>query len=698
MKKIITSVIISVLAAHAWSQPLDRSVRPKPGPAPVVKLGNIESFTLANGLRVFVVENHKVPTIQCDIQFDIKPALQGNEAGYKSMLSELLLTGTKSRSNDQLNESIDFVGASIFASDDEIYGGALTKHEDKLLELLADITTNTVFKLEELGKVKTRLASGLEAQKNDPDAMLRNVRAALVYGPAHPYGEVITPATVNNVTLKTLDFYYNTYFRPNVAYMAIVGDVTVDKIKPVVEKYFGKWQKAEVPTISYAYYPAPQATKVIFVPREGSVQSVINVTYPIDLKKGTDDVIKARVANSILGDGSQGRLFLDLREKHAWTYGSYSILRDDNLVGSFLAIAKCRNIVTDSSVGAILHNMDSMRNVPVPQENLQNSIVYMSGNFALALEDPNTIARFAINTERYHMPKDYYSNYLKNLGAVTPADVQLMSRKYIAPDNAYIIVVGAKEEAGKLAKYSKTGEISYYDNYGKPIKVAEMTAAPAGMTANDVMQKYIAALGGENTINGIKDLKTVYSGLMSIPAQDMSMVITRTEVRKAPNMYVTLTEGTQSNQTTPMGKRVYNGKTGYSESGDKKKDITGTDLDDLAISGDLAAFLHDDKYGVKRLLRGIEPINGSDAYVVTAENKTQTNTEYYDTKTGLLVKKVQAYSDGAKVYELSNYKEVAGTNGFKVPYVIKTSLQGTPVTLKAQTVEANKGISDALFN
>src|SRR5690606_36523193 len=106
--------------------------------------------------------------------------------------------------------------------------------------------------------------------------------------------------------------------------MAMVGDITVKEAKPLIEKYFGNWKRADVPKATYPDPKGPAATHVALVPREESVQSVVNVTYPIDLKPGHPDVIKAKVANAILGGGSMGRLFMNLRETHAWTYGSYS--------------------------------------------------------------------------------------------------------------------------------------------------------------------------------------------------------------------------------------------------------------------------------------------------------------------------------------------------------------------------------------
>ena len=339
MKNITLSILTIALALSAGAQSFDRSVRPKPGPAPEIKLGKTESFTLPNGLRVFVVENHKLPTITMSIQLDIKPALEGNMAGYRELMSDLLTSGTKTRSNEKLNEEIDFIGARIGASDEGLFGSGLKKHQDKIMELVADIAMNADFKQPELDKNKKRMKSGLEAEKNEPDAMLNNVSAVINFGTNHPYGEVPTPETVDAITLEAVKKYYSTYFRPNVAYMAIVGDVTVKEVKPLIEKYFGGWQKADVPVAEYSNPTAPSTTSVAFVPREAAVQSVINVTYPIDLQPGTPDVVKARVTNSMLGGGSNGRLFLNLREKHGWTYGSYSSINPDDLKANFTAYA-----------------------------------------------------------------------------------------------------------------------------------------------------------------------------------------------------------------------------------------------------------------------------------------------------------------------------------------------------------------------
>ena len=690
MKKIALSILMLAATTAVWSQKLDRSVRPKPGAAPEIKLGKTESFTLENGMKVFVVENHKLPTVAFKIELDIKPELQGEMAGYKEMMGELLTSGTKTRTNDQLNEQIDFIGASIEATDNGITASGMKKHEEKILELMSDIAINSDFKQEELDKIKKRFLSGLEAGKNEPDQMSKNVSNVMNFGRKHPNGEVSTEESVKKITLEACKKYYETYFRPNVAYMAVVGDITVADAKPLIEKYFSKWQKQEVPVATYGMPEALKENHVAFVPREGAVQSVISVTYPIDLVQGSPNVIKARVANTILGGGSQGRLFLNLREKHGWTYGSYSDISIDDLGSTFTADSKCRNAVTDSSITELLNEMRRMQTEPVSTETLQNTINYLTGSFAIGLEKPERVAQYAINIERYHMPKDYYQNYLKNLAAVTPTDVQKTAIMYINPKNAHIVVVGNKEEVAK--KMSVFGKVDYYDNYGQPIKAAEVKAAPANMTANDVIKKYVAALGGEKAITGIKDLKIVSTG------EIQNIALTITAERKMPNkMNLTI-----SGMGMVFQKIVVNGDKGYQEVQGKKEDMKADDLAETMEEADLQAVLHPEKYGNKRTLKGIDNVNGADAYVVESINvKGKKTTEYYDVQSGFLVKKVSTSEsptgEGSttQTIEYQDYRAIDG--GYKVPYIVKENAGPQVITATVQTVTVNKGIDDGEF-
>lgn len=696
MKKVTLSILTLALCGAAWGQKLDRSIKPKPAAAPEIKLGKTESFTLPNGMKVFVVENHKLPVISASIQLDIKPELEGDMAGYRQLMSELLLSGTKTRTKDQLNEEIDRMGANIDASADGISASGLKKYQDKIFELMADVAMNVNIPQSELDAEKKKALSGLETQKNDANAMVENVAAVLNYGTNHPYGEVPNESTISKISLERCNRYYQTYFRPNVAYMAIVGDVTMAEVKPIVEKYFSAWVKQNVPVATYTIpeVASTKLTKVAFAPRTGAVQSMVNVTYPVDLKPGSADVIKARVANTILGGGSQGRLFLDLREKHGWTYGAYSSLNEDILVGNFSATVPCRNIVSDSSVQALLDEMNMMQNEKVPDSTLQNAITYLSGGFAMGLEDPKRVAQYAINIERYNMPKDFYQNYLKNLAAVTAQDVMDVAKKYIRTDHANIVVAGSKEEvAEKLARFSADGKVDFYDNFGKPMTVSETKAVPAGVTAGDVYKKYIAAIGGEKAILGIKDIKVVMS------SEIQGTPLTITELKKSPNLYKQSIAVSMGGQSMVVQKQVFNGTKAYMEAQGQKKDITGEDLADLKQTADIAGDLHDAQYGIKRSIKGIEKVNGADAYVMEVTDKGgKKSTEYYSVANNLLVKKIAGEGDKLEITEFDDYKAVTGGNGYKVPYKITQNAGGMNFVATVTTVEINKNIPATEFN
>lgn len=686
MKKLSLIILTMVATVSVFAQ-VDRSKKPKAGPAPEITLGKTESFTLPNGLKVFVVENHKLPVISASIQFDIYPELEGGMAGYSTFLSELLTAGTKSRSKDELNKEIDFIGANLNATSRGMFGQSLKKHQNKLLELMSDIALNADFKQDELDKVKKRTLSGLQAAKNEPDAMLNNVTSVINYGKNHPYGEVPNEQTVESVTLEKCKSYYETYYRPNVAYMAVVGDVTVKEVKPLIEKYFGSWQKKTVPVAKYPNPAMTTATNVALSPRDEAVQSVINVTYPINLEPGHPDVIKAKVANAVLGGGSMGRLFLNLRETHAWTYGSYSSISQDELVGNFTAYAKCRNEVTDSSVAEILKEMTRMRDEKITEQALQDQITYMSGGFAIGLERPQTVAQYAINIERFNMPKDYYTNYLKNLSAVTVQDVQDVSRKYIKPEQANIVVVGSKSDVYEsLKRFDADGKIDLYDNYGEIIAPAKVIAVPAGLTADEVLKNYVKAIGGEKVIKSIKDIKTVSKGKVSVSGQEIP--ITMTEMKKAPLNYAQKIEG----MGMVLNKQVFDGTNGYVEANGQKMDFTPEQVASVKAGADIYAYLTPEKYGTERKLVGIEKVNGKDAYKIEATTAGEKAMQFFDVATGYLVKESSAKSG---TVEYSNYKDVG--NGYFVAHTLSSVAQGMNVSLEVEEVSINKGIDDSNF-
>jgi len=177
-----------------------------------------------------------------------------------------------------------------------------------------------------LEKIRKQTLSGLAANKDSPGAIAGNLNQKLVYGGNHPYGEIQTEETTNNITVEDLKSYHQKFFKPNISYLAIVGDVNPKVIKKMVKKYFGSWESGEVEKPTYEMPSTPEKNIVGLVNRSNSVQSTINITYPVHLMIGSDDEIKVRVMNQILGGGFSGKLNMNLREDKGFTYGSRSSL------------------------------------------------------------------------------------------------------------------------------------------------------------------------------------------------------------------------------------------------------------------------------------------------------------------------------------------------------------------------------------
>lgn len=451
---------------------IDRSKPPKPSPAPEIKIGTPASFILPNGLKVFVVENNKLPRVSASLTIDLDGIVEGNKAGLTSMAGSLLRRGTVAMNKEKLDEEIDFLGATINTSSTGVSAASLKNNFTKVVGLMSDIVLRPSFPLSELEKIRKQELSALQANKDDPEAISENVVNRLTYGATHPYGDILTEKTINNVKLEDIKKYFSTYWKPNIAYLVFVGNITPADAKTLAERNFGSWKKGIVPKATYKIPQPPAKTYIAVVDRPASVQSLITFITPVQLRPGSPEAIPSSVMNSILGGGSSGRLFNNLREKHGFTYGAYSGLKSDRLIGAFTASASVRNEKTDSAVGEFLSEFKGIRSGVLNDTEVINMKNYLSGSFARSLENPATIANFALNIARYHLPRNYYQEYLKNLAGVSPQVVLSMANKYVLPQQMHIVIVGnAKQITPGLEKY---GEVKYFDIYGNAI------AAPAG--------------------------------------------------------------------------------------------------------------------------------------------------------------------------------------------------------------------------
>ncbi|MDC3337550.1 insulinase family protein [Flavobacteriales bacterium] len=706
--KQITSLLVTLTISLGLNAQvvIDRTKAPEPGPAPKISIGKADKFILENGLTVIVVENHKLPKVSFQLTIDMDPLLEGDKVGYSEMAGNLISAGTTNKPKSTIDEEIDFIGATLSTYSNGIFASSLTKHQDKLLSLVSDMLLNPAFPIEELDKQKNQTLSELKSAKTNPNAIIGRVGNALKNGKNHPYGEIQTKAHVESITIEDCKNFYNTYFRPNIAYLVIVGDITTDGAKDLANKYFGKWEKAEVPQHKYDQPTADWSTRVAFVNKPGAVQSVISITYPIDLKPGSEDELTAKVANAILGGGVfSGRLMQNLREDKAFTYGARSSIRSGRLVGSFNASASVRNEVTDSAVHEFMYELNKMANEKVTEEELALVKNNMNGTFALSLENAQTIARFALNIERYNLPADYYEKYLERLAAITIDDIQKVAKKYVKPENAIILVVGNKDEcANKLAKFAASKKVELFDFQANAITEKPAKKIPQGLTGNQVMEDYLMAITNETTMKGVlkkyKKLKSMTT-IASAKVDQMGQTFTIQMTSKSKSPDKSFVELKIVEMGMVVEKTVYNKGKGISTNMQTgKKELEGEDLEKGKLQAMLDKNVKLKELGYSLKLIGIEEFNEQDVYKLAVFSKQgDIKYEYFDVNSKLKVfstasDKSPTGEEVMSSQELKDYKEV---NGMLHPHKMIMVSGSQEIEFNVSKIETNVKIDDNEF-
>jgi predicted Zn-dependent peptidase len=461
--------ILTALFLTLTMQAQDRS-QPKPGPAPIINLKKPQSFSLPNGLKVLVVENHKLPRVSLNLTLDRAPFTEGSKKGVDNLTSALLGDGSTKTPKDKFNEEIDFLGADISFYSTGANASGLSKYTKRIIELMAEGAIMPNFTQVELDKEKDKLIEGLKTQEKSVTAVASRVENVLAYGKNHPIGEFLSEETIKNVTIQDVLANYNTYFVPENAYLVIVGDVNYAEIKKMIEEQFGPWVKGTAPKLSFNNPKNVQYSQINFVDMPNAVQSEISIINTVDLKLSDPDFFPVIVANQILGGDFNSYLNMNLREKHGWTYGARSNVGASKYNSSkFKANSQVRNAVTDSAVVQFMFEINRIRTEKVADEMLNNVKAGYVGRFVMQVEKPATIARYALNILTEGLPADFYENYIKNINAVTANDVQRVANKYFMANNFRILVVGKGSEV--LAGLEKTKiPLFYFDKNGAAVE------------------------------------------------------------------------------------------------------------------------------------------------------------------------------------------------------------------------------------
>ena len=678
-------LLILILTNSVFAQ-LDRSQRPAAAAAQKINIPASQVFTTANGITVILSENHKIPKVSIELSLGSTPRLEGEKAGLADFAGSLLMSGTATRSKDQLDREIDFIGANLSAGSSSMYLSCLTKHLDKGLDLMTDVLYNANFPESEVERIRKQNLSGMQSTKADAGEMATNATRAVNF-PGHPLGEIMTEATLQNISREDLIAYYKTNFTPQGSYLVVVGDITRAQTEAMVTRYFSAWQGGPVYQSDLGKGQFDKGNRVIFVKKPGAVQSVVYVTFPIDIRAGHKDQLALNVLNGILGGGGFGtRLMQNLREDKAFTYGCYSSLNITENGSWMSAGGNFKNAVTDSAITEILKEFAGIIEAQVTDEELSLTKNNMAGGFARSLERPQTVARFALNTIKQKLAPDYYQNYLQQLEAISKEDVLRVAQQYFTAKNCHIIVVGNEEILPKLLVFDTDGKIEKLDAFGAPIKETKS----ADITADQLIEAYAMAVTGTTSkkalLKKVKTLKS-YSRESEMSSAQIPFVLTSTD-------YFWNGGNEASKMEMPgmvLQKSYFDGKSGYTFSMQGgREDLKA---EEIAAKQKASGFIPELNYkanGMNYELKGIENIDGKDCYVLYTNDGMSESYDYYATQTFMKMRSTNIRKMGEETVETTtNYSEYKEVDGFKFAHAFSMSVGKMTLNGVVKTILVN---------
>lgn len=697
MKKILILALAVCLMQQGFAQPkIDRSKKPAAGPAPVVTIKDPVIFNMPNGITVLVVENHKLPKVRASLTIDAGPIYEGKKAGVTDLMGQMLGEGTQTMTKAAFDEATDIIGADVnlFASGGS--AAALTRYFEKAFLLMADGLKNPSFPQASFDKLKSQTITGLKSQEKSTSAIAGRVSQALNYGKNTAMGEFTTEESVKSLTLDDVKEAYKNYITPSRAYLTFVGDITPAAAKALATKAFGTWTGKKLELPSPGDVANPDKTEIDFVDLPTAVQGELSMGNLVKNPMNGKDYFPLLLANQILGGGADSKLFMNLREKHGFTYGAYSSVGSGRFQSLFKAGAAVRTEKVDSALNEMVKEVLNMRDGKITEEELAIAKAKYNGSYALRMEDPSITATYASNILINNLPKDFYTTYLQKINSVTIDDIKRVSNTYFNESNSRIVIVGNGKKI--LPNLAKLGfPIKKYDKYAEPVKeevkeanVTETAKTSDAVSGFSIIEDYLKAIGGKSEVQKVNSI------VSSISMEMMGRTLTGKDIRMNPG---------KSTAEIKMGtmtvfKSVFNGTTGYTQQGPNKKDMTPDEIKEAQDDKGVIPQLYYNTSDYKTEYLGKGKVGDEETYrlkVVMPSGRT--SVQQYAIKTGLLLQEETTSKQGdTDVPSTIEYKNYLKAGNILLPTQITRNAGGQEFTMNLSDIKINEGVTEADFN
>ncbi len=560
MKK---AFLLLVLSAAAFGQPATSWKAIKFPPLRDVTIPKVEETTLPNGMKVYLLENHELPTIR-----GLALVRTGNlfdpadKVGLAGLTGENIRAGgAGTRTGDQIDELLENIAASVESQIGESYGSvsfsALKENTDTVMEIFRDVLTSPAFSQDKIDLDRRQTRSGISRRNDEASGIGGREFANIVYGRNTPYGWMLEYSTIDNIQRKDVTSFYQRYFFPKNMILAVQGDFSAAEMKARIEKLFAAWT-AQQP-------PVPAFPQVANTPKPGiylaTKTDVTQTNFALGQLGGTlkdADYPALEVMSDILGGGFKSRLFRRVRTELGYAYGiSAAWGANYDHPGLFEITGSTKSASTVDTLKAVDQEVRRIRENPVTPEELESSKQTVSNSFVFNFDTPAKTLNRIVTYRYFGYPDDFIFTYQKAIAAVTRADIQRVAAKYIDPAKFVTVAVGNPKDFGKpLSSLDQpVSDIDLTIPEPKEQKAAGSAASLA--TGKALLAKAAEAMGGAAKFQGVHDVTR--TSTMQLDAAAGGLKITQTEQWLAPSHF-------RQENLLPFGKVVSysDGATGWS--------------------------------------------------------------------------------------------------------------------------------------
>ena len=425
---------------------------PKAADVPKFTLPAIEKSKLSNGLNVWVVRHGELPIVSMNLVLNSGATIEAaNKSGVAALTAALINQGTKRRSAVDISNELQSIGVSLDArvgwDSTNISMQTLTKNLDRALDVYSDVIVNPSFPADELENIRRRSLVGFLQRKSNPRSVAEVVFSKIVYG-EQPYSRNVfgDEKSIKAMRREGLASFYQNNYRPNAATLVVVGDVDPKTLTTKLERAFAEWKAgATTEAIKETNQAMTAQPSIYLVDKPGAPQSSVVIGQP-GVERNNPDFYAVQIMNSILGVGSNRRLFMNLRQDKGYTYGAYSRFDFRRGAGPFQATAEIQSVSTKEAVAEFIKEFNGIRGaIPVMQAELEASKQALIRGFPAGFETVGQISNQLTNLITFDLPENTFNNYISRVNAVTIEDVKRAANKYLTPDKMAIIIVGDRK-------------------------------------------------------------------------------------------------------------------------------------------------------------------------------------------------------------------------------------------------------------